>query len=303
MKTGGTEAYDKLPIHFMTTLQCMKDVIIFSDMEMQMGQYHIIDALKGVDESIKKDNPDFDLYTQLKESERLGEDPRNLKDGFSGWNLDKYKFLPMFAQTWKYRQDAKWYIYVEADTGMNWSNLRKFLDMLDPKQPLYVGSPTYLDIEFAHGGTGYILSGAAMEQGIGKHPDMQDKYDKTVHDICCGDRMIAKVLEEEKIKLTKAWPMLNGEKPLTVPFTEAHWCAPILTMHHMTAQEVSQVWNFEQQRKADGNHVRTCTLYASWLLFLIRYNRIQSSGKTFTTTSSTILFFPYAKTGPTLVMT
>ena len=255
MKTGATEAYDKLPVHFMTTLQCVKDVILFSDMEMQMGDYHIYDVLDTISDSVKKDNEDFNLYDKLKEAERLGEDPRPLKDGGNGWNLDKYKFLPMMKKTWEYRQDAKWYLFVEADTGMNWDNLRTFLDKLDPAKPQYIGSPTYLDIEFAHGGTGYIISGVAMKKAVGGHPDIQEKYDKDVHGICCGDRMIAKVLLDERIKLTKAWPMLNGEKPFTVPFTDSHWCAPILTMHHLTAQEVSQVWNFEQQRKAKGNHV------------------------------------------------
>ena len=260
MKTGGTEAYDKLPIHFITTLQCVKDVIIFSDMEMHMGQYHLHDALDTIAESVKKDNGDFELYAKLKEAERLREDPLPLKGKHSGWNLDKYKFLPMMKKTWEYRQDAKWYIFVEADTGMNWDNIRSFLDKLDSRKSLYIGSPTYLDIEFAHGGTGYIISGTAMRKAVGGHPDIQEKYDSTVKPICCGDRMIAKVLLDEQIKLTRAWPMLNGEKPFTVPYSDSHWCAPILTMHHMTSLEVSQVWNFQQARKAQGNHVRTQTI-------------------------------------------
>ena len=262
MKTGATEAYDKLPVHFMTTLQCVKDVIIFSDMEMQMGEYHLIDTLDTISDSVKKDNGDFDLYKYLKDYERIGQDPRGLKDSFSGWNLDKYKFLPMLSKTWKHRQDAKWYVFVEADTGMNWDNIRTFLDKLNPEKAQYIGSPTYLDIEFAHGGTGYIISGAAMRKAVGGHPDIQEKYDSMVHGICCGDRMPAAVLLDEQIKLTKAWPMLNGEQPFSVPYTDQHWCAPILTMHHMTAQEISQVWNFEQERKAQGNHVSLSPFYA-----------------------------------------
>ena len=260
MKTGATEAFDKLPIHYMTTLQCVKDVILISDMDMQMGEHHLIDVLDTIAESVKKDNNDFALYKTLKEYERLGEDPRGLKDGWSGWNLDKYKFLPMMLRSWQHRQDAKWYVFVEADTGMNWDNIRTFLDKLNPEKEQYIGSPTYLDIEFAHGGTGYIISGAAMRKAVGGHPDIQEKYDETVSGICCGDRMIAKVLLDEKIKLTKAWPMLNGEKPFTVPYSDQHWCAPILTMHHLTAQEVSQVWSYEKERKVQGNKVRLVSL-------------------------------------------
>lgn len=263
MKTGATEAYDKLPIHFLTTLKCAKDVIIFSDSEMQMGDYHLIDTLDEIGDDVKKDNGDFNLYSTLKEYERFHQDPRALKNGGNGWTLDKYKFLPMMVRTWRHREDAKWYVFLEADSGINWYNLRTFLDKLNSEKPYYIGSPTYLDIEFAHGGTGYIISGAAMRKAVGGHPDIQKKYDSDIKPWCCGDRIIARVLLDEGIKLTKAWPMLNGEKPLTLPFGENQWCQPVITMHHMTAQEVSQVWNYQQRRLAAGNTVSALTHFHS----------------------------------------
>ena len=252
MKTGATEAYDKLPIHFLTTLKCANDSILFSDMEMDMAGHHLIDSLDEVSEEIKTNNDDFNLYRTLQTYHELREDPRPLKNGPNGWNLDKYKFLHMLLKTYKYRPDAPWYVFIEADTALIWDNLRTFLNKLDPKKPYYIGSPTYLDIEFAHGGTGYIISQEAMEVAVGKHPDIATKYDKSVHGICCGDAMIGKVLLDEKIKLSKAWPMMNGEKPSTLPFGTNQWCQPVMTMHHLTAQEVSQVWNFEQERRTQG---------------------------------------------------
>ena len=256
MKTGATEAYDKLPIHFMTTLRCVNDSILFSDMEMDMAGHHLIDTLDEVADDIKKDNGDFDLYRLLQEYQQLHEDPRPLKEGANGWNLDKYKFVHMLLKTYKYRSDVPWYIFIEADTGVIWDNMRTLLNKYDSRKPYYLGSPTYLDIEFAHGGTGYIISQAAMEAAVGKHLDIATKYDKDVQGFCCGDRMIGRILLDENVKLSKAWPMLNGEKPLTLPFSKSHWCQPVITMHHMTAQEVSQVWNFEQERKAQGTNVR-----------------------------------------------
>ena len=292
MKTGATEAYDKLPIHFLTTMKCIKDVVIFSDSEMHMGDYHLIDTLDEIAEDVKKDNGDFDLYRTLKQFEKLHQDPRTLKNGGSGWgngwNLDKYKFLPMMVKTWRYRQDAKWYVFVEADTALNWYNLRTFLDTLNSEKHYYIGSPTYLDIEFAHGGTGYIISGSAMKTAVGGHPDIQKKYDGSVKPICCGDRMISRVLLDEDIKLTRAWPMLNGEKPLTLPFGENQWCQPFITMHHMTAQEVSQVWTFQQKRLAAGNKVRTLSFsyHALLTIFRIRFCGWMSTMNSFTTTYS-----------------
>ena len=252
MKTGATEAYDKLPVHFLTMMRCIKDYIIFSDVEMEIAEHKLIDTLDEISDEVKKDNDDFKLYEQLKTYRQLHEDPRSLKLGGSGWNLDKYKFLPMLLKTWRYRKDAKWYVFVEADTMVDWTNMRTFLDKLKPTTPYYIGSPTYLDIEFAHGGTGYIISQAAMAKGVGEHPDISKKYDKDVHGICCGDRMIARVMLDQDIKLTKAWPMLNGEKPITLPYGDNQWCQPVLTMHHMTAQEVSQVWSYQQERRKQG---------------------------------------------------
>lgn len=264
MKTGATEAYDKLPMHFITTLRCNNDSILFSDMEMNMAGHHLIDTLGDVADDIKKDNKDFDLYRLLQEYHRLGEDPRQLREGTNGWNLDKYKFIHMLLKTYKYRPDVPWYFFIEADSAVIWDNLRTLLNKYDPRKPYYLGSPTYLDIEFAHGGTGYIISQAAMEAAVGKHLDIAEKYDKDVRDICCGDRMIGRVLLDEKIGLSKAWPMLNGEKPLTIPFSSTHWCQPVITMHHLNAQEVSQVWNFEQGRKASG--VTVCSAQFSLLV-------------------------------------
>ncbi|MCJ1234400.1 hypothetical protein MMC14_002361 [Varicellaria rhodocarpa] len=252
MKTGATEAYDKLPIHFLTTLKCTNDSILFSDMEMNIAGHHLIDTLDEVAEDVKTGNDDFDLYRTLQTYYKLREDPRGLKVGTNGWNLDKYKFLHMLLKTYRYRPDAPWYVFVEADTTLIWDNLRTFLNKFDSKKPYYIGSPTYLDIEFAHGGTGYIISQKAMQVAVGKHQDIAQKYDKNVQSICCGDAMIGRVLLDEDIKLTKAWPILNGEKPLTLPFGRNHWCQPVVSMHHLTAQEVSQVWNFEQERRAKG---------------------------------------------------
>lgn len=44
------------------------------------------------------------------------------------------------------------------------------------------------------------------------------------------------------------WPTINGEKPATLPFGPSHWCHPIVTMHHMNAEEINTFWDFEKRR-------------------------------------------------------
>jgi hypothetical protein len=45
VKTGATEAAVKAPMQMQTTLRCVKNVIMFSDLEQDIGEYHLHDAL------------------------------------------------------------------------------------------------------------------------------------------------------------------------------------------------------------------------------------------------------------------
>jgi hypothetical protein len=150
-----------------TALRCYKDLLFFSDLGQQLGPYTILDALDNVTQSVKTQNPEFDYYRTLREYQKNGQDIDTLRKTFgdAAWNLDIYKFLHMLEKTWKLRPNRKWYIYIEADTYLVQSNLRLWLQRLDPSQSLHLGSPTYVNGEaFSHGGSGFILSGAAPVQ-------------------------------------------------------------------------------------------------------------------------------------------
>lgn len=257
LKTGANEVFEKLPTQILTMLQCVDNLLIFSDLEQQIGAYHIHDALKDIADEVKDGNPDFDYYRTLQEYHKTGQNIGTIRDetGESAWNLDKYKFLPMLEKTWEMRPNKKWYVYIEADTYLVWSNLLLYLDRLDPTELVYRGSPTYSNDEaFAHGGSGYILSGAAMTKVFGNRPEVAAKYDPKVKYESMGDYMLMKALREEGVELKAVWPILQGEKPATIPFGGGpdngarHWCQPLLTMHHISASEISQVWRYELER-------------------------------------------------------
>ncbi|KAI1341363.1 hypothetical protein F5Y15DRAFT_354355 [Xylariaceae sp. FL0016] len=257
MKTGATEAYDRIPTHLLTTLSCLPDFLLFSDKEQQIGSHHIYDALAEFDESAKAHNTDFDLYREQKEcpvSQKSCVDAK--ADGQKAWNLDKYKFLPIMEQTWRMRPGRDWYIFAEADTYIFWNNVVRWLRDeagLDPREKLYLGSRSFINgSPFAHGGSGYIISGALLKHLIHHHPGVVKQYNVKAAGECCGDLVLALAIEEyEGVKIRQTWPMINGEKPSTLPYGPKHWCEPILTMHHMNAEEISNVWQFEQTRKTD----------------------------------------------------
>ena len=253
MKTGATAAFNRLPVHLMTTLQCIDDFLLFSDMEQKIGTHTIHNALDEVSDETKKGNQDFDLYRKLQEYQKLGGNPLKLSTD-NGWTLDKYKFIHMIVKTHRMRPDSPWYFFVEADTFFNWENLVAFLKEFDPKKPYYIGSNAYIgNVEFAHGGTGFILSNAAVRKFIAAFDDVAGKYDPRMKETCCGDAMLAEALRDSGIRLTKAWPMTNGEKPISLPFKGPdHWCQPIITMHHVNQIEVSDIWAYEQERRASN---------------------------------------------------
>lgn len=311
MKTGATAAFNRLPVHLMTTLRCVDDFLLFSDMEQKIGTHTIHNALDEVSVETKKGNQDFDLYRKLQEYQKLGGNPLKLSSDNNGWNLDKYKFIHMIVKTHRMRPDSPWYFFVEADTFFNWENLVTFLKKLNPKKPYYIGSNAYIgDVEFAHGGTGFILSNAAVRKFIAAFDDVAGQYDPRMKMTCCGDAMLAEALRDSGILLTKAWPMTNGEKPISLPFKGPdHWCQPIITMHHVNQIEVSDIWAYEQERRAsNGTKVPLILPPLKVRSYAYHYcaTRPQSSSVISSTSSSLPTSLPpatYGTTSPTTLST
>jgi hypothetical protein len=252
IKSGATEIYEKLPTQLLTTLGCSEKFLIFSDLEEQIGPHHVHDALVDFNKSMKETHPDFILYQKQQEYQQDGEDIAALKqDGHEAWTLDKYKFLHLVEKAWHERPQMDWYVFIEADTYVIWSNLVLWLQQLSSADKLYLGSAAWLGPQsFAHGGSGYIFSGKLLQQFVGENPGLASRYDEVFPDYCCGDAVLAQILKQElNIDVKNYWPQLNGEKPSTLAFGSILWCQPVITMHHITPRERSSIFEFEQARK------------------------------------------------------
>jgi hypothetical protein len=252
VKTGATEIYEKLPTQLLTTLRCAQHFLIFSDLEEQIGPYHILDALADFNNTMKETHADFELYRQQQEYQRGGLDIATLKNnGKLAWKLDKYKFLHMVDKTWDQRPNMDWYVFIESDTYVVWMNLLHWLRQLSPKEKLYMGSAAFVGHQaFAHGGSGYVISKGLMEAFVGKNPGMAGHFDETFPSECCGDFVLGRTLTQElNVRIQNFWPQVNGEKPVTLEFGVKQWCQPIVTMHHIMPRERSAIFEFEQARK------------------------------------------------------
>ncbi|KAJ4288833.1 hypothetical protein N0V88_007162 [Collariella sp. IMI 366227] len=198
MKTGASEAYARVPTQLMTILKCLPDFLIFSDMEQDLAGHKILDSLSTVLPEAMEDNSDFDLYRRQKwclvdqeNCNKLGDPARE------GWNLDKYKNIHMAEKAYALRPQYDWYVFVDADTYVLWPNLVQWLKTLNPAKKMYLGSVTMLhNFGFGHGGSGYIISKAAMEEFAGKNPGVANKYDVKAQNECCGDYMFALAMKE-----------------------------------------------------------------------------------------------------------
>ncbi|KAK0611898.1 glycosyltransferase family 31 protein [Immersiella caudata] len=250
MKTGASEAFAKVPTQLITTLKCVPDFLLFSDLNQNIGGYRIHDSLENVLKEVKEGNPDFDVYRRQKKClvdveacNKLGEDTAK-----EGWKLDKYKFLHVADMAYKMRPGYDWYVFIEADTYISVPNLVQWLVKLNPRKKLYMGSVAmWGGFPFGHGGSGYVVSAAGMASLLKKNPGIAAAYDTVAKQESWGDYVFAKAMKEKAgIDVTQAWPSLNGEKPSTLPFGSRQWCHPIITMHHMNSQEIDEFWSFER---------------------------------------------------------
>lgn len=256
MKTGVGEARQKVPVHFSTTFRCIPHYAIYSDVEQIISGHIIYDALVDIPPSVQSSNPEFETYRQMKSYARAGredfsdllESPSGVKEDAPGWMLDKWKFLPLLEKALERAPDAKWYFFMEADTFLVWSNLLRWLSMFDHKKPLYLGGQAFFgEQEFAHGGAGYVLSHKAAKEAHDAVAKNSSKYERVVAEDCCGDLIVAKALSDAGIGITESWPVVQGETPSTLDYSSHHWCYPIVSQHHMSAQEITDMWEFEQQ--------------------------------------------------------
>ncbi|KAH9896342.1 hypothetical protein F4778DRAFT_783616 [Xylariomycetidae sp. FL2044] len=249
VKTGATEAYSKIPSQLLTFLRCAPDFLIFSDMPQKIGGFDVHDSLDSVLTEVKEGSDHFDLYrSQL--ACPLDQEGCNVGNsrGTAAWNLDKYKNIHMAEKTYRMRPNYSWYLFIDGDTYIVWSNLVQWLRQLDPSKDHYIGSVTLInDMPFAHGGSGYVLSQAAMRQFAGNHAGVANRFDLRMNESCCGDHLLSVALNETiGLKVEQVWPIINGETPYTIPYGPRQWCHPVVTMHHMNPEDIFSLDLYEE---------------------------------------------------------
>ena len=263
VKTGATAIWRRMPAHMSTTLgnpALTPNVLYYSDSPDDINGNPVIDVLANVSSTLKS-SPDFTLYHKAKDvaDENLYLESGSMEGDHylpGGWRLDKYKFLPMFQHAALAMPGKKWYIYMEDDNYFFWSTIYSWLATLNHTSPLMVGSPAFrLGEDFAHGGSGFAISGAGMEATFGKDKRLAERWEKYAKEQCCGDQVLSHVLRESGVERYKGldgggWAALQSLPTWRIGFGRWNWCSPIMNVHKVHQKDISRLHVFERDFKA-----------------------------------------------------
>lgn len=271
IKEGSNVLWDRLPIHLLTTLTRVPNYAIYGDAPNSIAGIEVIDIFQNVTQETY-DSPQFEMYRRMRELHNTHSqfDTSQLKmDG--GWDLDKFKNLPMLYNAWKRSPESHWFIFMDGDSYIMLDTLIKELNKkFDYKDQIYYGSGAMLaDQMFAHGGSGVVLSQGAMKAAFEQEnvEELLRTYEKATFDYCCGDFMVALfLLQTCQIGLTTAGGVIQGNPIWDVYFHEDRWCKPLSTFHHLNSHDIEILWEYEKLRGPHKNNITYSSIYRDFLL-------------------------------------
>ncbi|KAK6067151.1 hypothetical protein SCUP234_11743 [Seiridium cupressi] len=286
LKTGAAESREKLPVHFATTLQCVPNYAVYSDLEETVAGHHIYDALDEVNPDIVASHPDFVYYQKVKKDGRTAFTDEEVEQwnhaqntmfgrDSPGWRLDKWKFLPLAEKALKQSPGAKWFVFMETDTYIMWSQLLLWLSHFWEQYPYYLGVQMQIgDDVFAYGGAGFVLSNTALRMIVKQYRLKKKHYDEVTADHWAGDCVLGMVAADAGVQLQWSWPNLYGEQPNNMNFNDdfggedGHlWCHYASSFHHMTPYDMIQFNEFESTwRTMNGRTLRYKDVFRQYIV-------------------------------------
>ncbi|KAI5860369.1 glycosyltransferase family 31 protein [Durotheca rogersii] len=217
VRTRAASSRAQIPSQLLTVLRCVPDFLIFSDREEDVAGFRVRDSLDTVAPAVKDGNPDFDVYRRQQDC-RAGQPDCDPGGSSEARRLDRYKHVHVAEKTYQLRPGYRWYLFVDADTYVLWRNLVAWLRGVgsDTGEHHYVGSVSVVDgFAFARGGSGYLLSQAALRGLVENRTGVGAQYDALARRSRRGDYVLG------------AWPALSGESPYTLSYEPGAWCRPV----------------------------------------------------------------------------
>ncbi|CAK7199889.1 hypothetical protein SEUCBS139899_002575 [Sporothrix eucalyptigena] len=160
-----------------------------------------------------------------------------------GWQLDAMKASPGFISSlelaYKTFPDKKWYLLADDDTYLVRPSLRQFLGQFSSTCAHYLGNAVGgWEGRFAHGGSGVIISQAAMHLLFKENPRVVAAAHHMALTTGMGDSLLSNTLMQIGVYVEEEHSLLfNGETPATTKIKEDRFCYPILSFHGLRAPD------------------------------------------------------------------
>ncbi|KAK9489812.1 hypothetical protein V1508DRAFT_25031 [Lipomyces doorenjongii] len=246
IKTGDTVLWQRFPIHIATTLPQLPHFAIYSDVPDIVAGTPIIDILANTKRTTKESSQ-FETYrqqqAQLAEHANVELTEAGITDG---WQLDKYKNIPMVAHGYRAYPTAKWYIFMDADTYILWPNMMRWSSSINHEDMLYMGLVTYL------GGKRFRLCtvdpawlclvrllGRLLARNLAWQMNMKSTR-KVIVAVIISCLML--------FVIEVPFPCCPGR---TTGFKNENWCKDVVTFHHLTAHDIEKLYEFERKYPRD----------------------------------------------------
>ncbi|RAL68150.1 hypothetical protein DID88_008860 [Monilinia fructigena] len=237
VKTGATSIWRRMPMHMSTTLgnkQLTPNVVYYSDVAENINGNPVIDSLANLSTTLKG-SPDFELYNKVKKSLS---DNLYLENG----SMEGDNYLPE-AGDWTNTNSCPCFNML----------LYTILAKNDHTSPILVGSPAFkVGEDFAHGGSGFAISGKAMEVSFGADKTLADRYESYAKQHCCGDQVLSHALKEMGVERFKGldgggWAALQAFPIWRINFGNWNLCSPIMNIHKVHQADISKLFVFESK--------------------------------------------------------
>jgi len=156
----------------------------------------------------------------------------------------------------------KRYIYMEDDNYFFWESLYAWLSTYDHTSPVVVGSPACrLGEDFAHGGSGFAISGTAPKMTFGVDKKLAEQWEDYAKEQCCGDQVLSHVMKTKGVTRDQSvdesgWKPLQSLPTYRLGVGGWNWCSPIMNIHKVHQADISRLHVFEQEFKTK---VKVCT--------------------------------------------
>lgn len=247
IKTGGTELWNKLPIHLYITLPYIQNYAIYSDSPAVIKNHNVINILDQVSNELKQTNhfEQYRLHQQVVSTGGIYDYSEALMN--KGWELDKFKNILILHDAYKKCPTCDWFFMMDADTYIMKKSLLEWVRLNNPDEPHYYGSVIGAGVLFAHGGSGILVSRKAVELSLNSSELDYKVYEDKTKSSCCGDAMLAVMLKEQAgvdVELASNKPF-QGNTFWDVEVTKDNWGSKVLTFHHTTPHDQQVLWEFE----------------------------------------------------------